>query len=291
MAKFCFAFRVAMTISFLFILQSSLLSSAQQPDPNRTADDDQQSTGCSRLAVLPALPLAKTVSCHDDDSVEVTLPLKPAANGDSQEKRVRGPYQFREYQMRRMDQSRAFDMLLDSLPMSGFIVKYSNKPSTITGKKGDTWLLINVGDETYNVSVVEGPLEAWTPVKTADEISRAIQAHYRVDIYGIEFSSHDQSILEGKSPILLQILQYLKENADVSIRIESDKVSSTGTPEDDAEITRERANAVMDWLIAHGIARSRLQPWPAGRNNPITENDSPSAIQRNERIVLIRVAT
>jgi OOP family OmpA-OmpF porin len=68
--------------------------------------------------------------------------------------------------------------------------------------------------------------------------------------------------------------------------IESHKFSKTGPPEVDSEITRERANAVMDWLVAHGIARARLQPRPYGRDNPLTENDSPSEVQRNERIAI-----
>lgn len=42
----------------------------------------------------------------------------------------------------------------------------------------------------------------------------------------------------------------------------------------------------MDWLVSHGIDRTGLQPWPAGHNDPITDNESPSEIQRNERIIL-----
>jgi outer membrane protein OmpA-like peptidoglycan-associated protein len=118
-----------------------------------------------------------------------------------------------------------------------------------------------------------------------------MQAHNQVDIYGIQFSPDGQSILEKESQILFEILKYLKQNPDLSVIIESHKWSTEGPPETDSEITRERANAVMDWLIAHGAARSHVQPRPAGRDNPITENESPSQIQRNERIVLIKAAT
>jgi outer membrane protein OmpA-like peptidoglycan-associated protein len=172
--------------------------------------------------------------------------------------------------------------------MIGFVVKYSNKPSTITARKGDTWMLVNVGSETYNVSLVAGPSEFWTPVKNADEISREIKAHGRVDIYGIEFSPTDQSIQESTSDILPEIVKYLKANPNVPMVIESHKISALGAPETDSEITRERANAVMDWLIAHGIARSRLQPRACGRDNPLADNESPAGAQRNERIVLVK---
>jgi outer membrane protein OmpA-like peptidoglycan-associated protein len=283
---------VAFLIGFICISQFPTIISAQQLDPNGMPyEAEEQITGCPRLEALPPLASSKVVSCQKSDSVEVTMPLKPDAHGYAQEKKVRGAYEFREYRIGKMAQPYAFDNLLNSLPMSGFTVKYSNQPSTITARKGDTWILINVGEDLYNVSVVEAGPESWTSVKTVEEISREIATHNRVDIYGVQFSPSDQSILEAKSQILLEILKYLKQNSTLSIIIESDKVSPTGAPEDDAEITRQRANAVMDWLIAHGIARSRLQPWPAGRNNPITANESPEEIQRNERIVLRKQQT
>jgi outer membrane protein OmpA-like peptidoglycan-associated protein len=227
-------------------------------------------------------------SCQKGDSVEITLPLKPDANGLAQEKRVRGAYEFREYQIPEQDREYAFDSLMNLIPMAGFAVKYSIKPSVITARKGDSWMLINVSGESYNVSVVVPPEESWTPVKTAEEIAREMKAHGRVDIYGVEFSPKDQSIQESHLAILSETLKYLKANSDVSVLIESHKISTSGTPEDDSEITRERANSVMDWLIAHGVARTRLQPRPCGRDNPIADNESPSGAQRNERIVLVK---
>jgi outer membrane protein OmpA-like peptidoglycan-associated protein len=216
------------------------------------------------------------------------MPLRPDANGMAREKKSRGAYQFREYQIGELVQPNAFDNLLALLPMAGFRVKYSNKPSTITARKDDTWILINVSDDFYNVSVVQEAPEVWPAVKTAEEISREMQAHNHVDIYGVEFSPTDQSILERQPPILVEVLKYLRQNAELSVVIESDKVSKEGSPEMDAEITRKRANAVMEWLVANGVAQTRVQPRPGGRNNPITENESPSEIQRNERLVLVK---
>jgi len=93
----------------------------------------------------------------------------------------------------------------------------------------------------------------------------------------------------ASSSILSEILKYLKANPDLSIVVESHKISAVGYPEDDSEITRERANAVVDWLVAHGIARSRLRSLPCGRDNPIADNESASGAKRNERIVLVEV--
>jgi outer membrane protein OmpA-like peptidoglycan-associated protein len=221
----------------------------------------------------------------------VTFPLKPDAQGNAQEKRVRGAYEFREYQVKKSQQDDAFDNMMRELPQAGFRIKFSSKPSIITARKEDIWVLVNFSGESYNVSLVKGPPEVWAFAKTAAEISREMQAHNRVDIYGIQFSSDDQSILEQESPILFETLKYLEQNNDISVIVESDKMTPNRPAEVDSEICRERANSVVDWLIAHGIARSRVQPRAAGRNNPITENESPSEIQRNERIVLVKISS
>jgi len=220
------------------------------------------------------------------------MPLKPDAQGFAQEKSVRGDYEFREYQIPQADQQEhAFENLMRLAPMAGFIVKYSADPSTITARKADTWIRINVGGEFYDVSVVRVKEDPWTPpFKGAREISREMDTNARVAIYGIEFSPDNQAVLPENSKILAEVLTYLKVNPGLTIDVESHRMSSNGNAQDDQEITRKRAKAVIDWLVAHGIALACLQPKALGHNKPITENDTPLEVQRNERIELAKTA-
>jgi len=247
--------------------------------------------GCADLKVLPKLPGSIIVSCDKGDSIEVILPLKPDAQGYAREKSVRGLYEFREYQMTQVyPQEQTFESLTRFLPMAGFTIKYSASPSTITGRNGDTWILINVSGEYYDVKAVRVKEDPWTPIKDAQEMSREMEAHKRVAIYGIEFSPDNQAIMEEKSTILGEVLKYLQGNPGLAIDVESHKMSKNGNAEDDQEIARKRATAVVAWLEAHGIAAGRLRPKALGRNKPITENDTPLEIQRNERIELAKPA-
>src|SRR3974390_1152097 len=283
--------RLSLGFVFLWIMQFPPESRAQQNPYDQPYEPPRDAPGCSRLDTFLPLPMRVIESCQSSNSVEVTLPLKPDANGQAQEKRVRGAYEFREYSIPELAREYAFDNLISLIPTAGFVVKYSNKPLSITARKGDTWMLINVNGETYNVTVVVPPEESWTTVKTADEIGREMKARGRVNIYGIEFSPEDQSIQEKPPNILAEIVKYLKANPDLSVLIESHKIRPIGNPEDDPAITRKRANAVMDWLIGHGIARSRIQPRPCGRDNPTADNESPAGAQRNERIVLVKASS
>jgi outer membrane protein OmpA-like peptidoglycan-associated protein len=232
------------------------------------------------------------VSCDKGDSVELKMPLKPDPQGFAREKSVRGNYEFREYRITGVEQQEhAFDNLMQLIPMAGFFVKYASSPSIITARNADTWIRINVNGDSYNVSVVRVQEEPWTPVKDAEGISREMQTHSRVSVYGIEFSPDNQTINEEASKILFQVLKYLTVNPNLAVVVESHKFSARGNAEDDMEITRKRATAIVDWLLAHGITAGRLQSKAFGRTKPVTENDTAIEIQRNERIVLSKAAS
>jgi outer membrane protein OmpA-like peptidoglycan-associated protein len=280
-------------LSTALVLGIAITCSIHLPAPCLAQESvpDVDAVGCPNLPIFPKLASSVVVSCHRENSVEVNMPLKPDARGFAREKSVRGIYEFREYQILRPDQQeRAFENLMQWAPMAGFIVKYSVSPSTITARNGDTWILINVNGEFYDVSVVQAKEEPWTPVKDAEGISQEMQTHSRVGIYGIEFSPDNQAI-EENSKVLIEVLKYLKENPNVSVVVESHKFSTMGSAEDDQEITRKRANAVVNWLVAHGITTGRLQSKALGRTEPVTENDTAIEIQRNERIVLAAAAS
>jgi len=285
---------LSLALIFGFILTCSLEFLAPclaQENPSASANGtDIVAAECPPFTAFPQLVTTVVVSCQKTDSVAVTMPLKPDALGRPREKTIRGNYEFREYRITQVDQQDyAFQNLMQLIPMAGFIAKYSDNSSTITARNGDTWILINLRGDSYNISVVRDTQAGCTHVNSAEEISREMATQGRVAIYGIQFSPQDQIIQEKNPGILIELLNYIKQNPSISFVIESHKISPRGTEDDDFEITRERANAVVDWLVAHGIPAARLQAKPFGRMQPLTENDTAVEIQCNERIELTKV--
>jgi outer membrane protein OmpA-like peptidoglycan-associated protein len=255
---------------------------------NANPDSPQVSAdvgGCTDLKEFSRLPSSKIVSCDKADSIEVEMPLKPDARGYGREKTVRGAYEFREYQIVEAAlQERAFDTLMQLLPIAGFSIKFSSSPSTITGHKEGAWILVNVEGEYYDLKLVRVNEDPWSPVTDSKGMAREMEARHRVAVYGIEFSQDNQTVKEG--PILGEVLKFLKTNPSPVIDVESHKMSLNGSAEDDQETTRKRAKAVVDWLEARGVAAGRLRPEGLGRSKPIGDNDTPIEAQRNERIEL-----
>jgi len=288
--------RVPSPLVFVSLFACALLfpvACPAQESPNiNSSGPNADAAGCADLGTFLRLGGSTIVSCHQGDSVEVSMPLKPDAQGFAREKAVRGIYEFREYQTpQNYQQEQAFQSLMELAPMAGFTVKYSVPPSTITARKGDIWMLIQVSGDSYDVSVVTAKEEPWNPpFRSAEDISREMIAAGRVAIYGVDFSSGNDGLNGRDSKVLAEVVKYLNANPNATIVIESHKFSATGNEENDLEITRKRGKAVVDWLAVHGIAAQRLQAKPFGRSRPLTENDTAMEIQRNERIVVAKAA-
>jgi outer membrane protein OmpA-like peptidoglycan-associated protein len=246
---------------------------------------------CADLKEFPTLPSSKIVGCDKGNSIEVTMPLKPDDRGYAREKTIRGAYEFREYQLPPPDQQgQTFDNVMQLLPIEGFSIKYASNPSTITGHKEGAWILVNLSGEYCDVKLVHLYEDPWILVKDAKEISKEMDAHHRVALYGIRFSSDDRTVVEETSPILPELLKYFQLNPALAVVVESHKFSADGTAESDQQITSKRAKAVTEWLAARGIATGRLESRALGRSMPITDNDTPLEVQRNERIELVKTA-
>jgi outer membrane protein OmpA-like peptidoglycan-associated protein len=276
---------VVAAIAAIFLPARCLAQVGPNPDSPEVSGDV---AACADLKEFPTLPSSKIVGCDKGNSIEVTMPLKPDARGYAREKTIRGDYEFREYQFPQEDQQeQTFDNLMRLFSIEGFSVKFVSNPSTITGHKEGAWILVSLSGEYCDVKLVHVNEDPWIPVKDVKEISKEMEAHHRVALYGIRFSSDDRTVVEETSPILPEVLKYFQLNPALAVVIESHKFSANGTEESDQQITSKRAKAVAEWLAARGIATGRLESRALGRSKPITDNDTQLEIEKNERIELV----
>jgi outer membrane protein OmpA-like peptidoglycan-associated protein len=279
---------VVAAIVAMFLPARCLAQVGANPDSPEVSGD---APACADLKEFPTLPSSKIVGCDKGNSIEVTMPLKPDDRGYAREKTIRGAYEFREYQLPPLDQQgQTFDNVMQLLPIEGFSIKYASNPSTITGHKEGAWILVNLSGDYCDVKLVHLYEDPWMPVKNAKEISKEMDAHHRVALHGIRFSPDDQTVVEETSPILPEVLKYFQLNPALAVVVESHKFSANGTVESDQQITSRRAKAVAEWLAARGIATGRLESRALGRSMPITDNDTPLEVLRNERIELVKTA-
>src|SRR5262245_5410683 len=98
------AFVGAFSLPFLCFAQDS-------PNIN-VAEQRGDAPGCADVAGFPRVAASIITSCQHANSMEVTMPLQPDSHGLAREKKLRGIYEYREYQLPQIyQQDQAFENL------------------------------------------------------------------------------------------------------------------------------------------------------------------------------------
>ena len=105
---------------------------------------------------------------------------------------------------------------------------------------------------------------------------------------GINFASGSYDIGAGSDAILEQAYNTMKNNPDIVVEI-SGHTDSRGGYEMNMNLSKNRAEAVKEWLVAKGISASRIETAGYGPNNPIASNDTEEGRYQNRRIEFKRI--
>jgi OOP family OmpA-OmpF porin len=102
----------------------------------------------------------------------------------------------------------------------------------------------------------------------------------------LEFGVNKSTIDDQKDvnkEILGTLLEFLTKNTHVTkIRIEG-HTDNTGKPDQNQQLSQQRADAVAKWLTDHGIAADRIKTQGFGDTKPEVPNDTAEHKQQNRR--------
>jgi outer membrane protein OmpA-like peptidoglycan-associated protein len=97
----------------------------------------------------------------------------------------------------------------------------------------------------------------------------------------------DQAKLEPESfPVLDEVVVALKENVTFKVQIEG-HASSEGTYDHNQALSEKRAEAVLDYLAAHGISRDRLVSKGFSSSVPVATNTTEAGREANRRVEFV----
>lgn len=98
----------------------------------------------------------------------------------------------------------------------------------------------------------------------------------------IFFDSRADVITQESVPELARLIDLMKKNPTLKIEI-SGHTDNIGSYEYNKELSVSRAQSVVDYLVAQGIDKSRLEPVGYGYSQPIASNESIEGRQLNRR--------
>ncbi|MCC7465197.1 MAG: OmpA family protein, partial [Saprospiraceae bacterium] len=147
----------------------------------------------------------------------------------------------------------------------GFIVEIPNREILSTGPRYNerTGLYENADGSpaTFElgegISVKEGVLfDNGAPSKPRESDWERSQDGYLVNLY---YNFNDIQPNEASMPELRKLLKTLLQNPNMAVEIAS-HTDARGSDEYNLELSQQRAQAVVDWLVAQGISENRLTP-------------------------------
>jgi outer membrane protein OmpA-like peptidoglycan-associated protein len=161
--------------------------------------------------------------------------------------------------------------------------------------EGDVFVAVYAGDFNKQpevlVDVVETQPMADDKIVFIDatEMQRQIEANGRVSLYGILFDFDKATIRPDSKPTLDEIVKLLKANADLKVVV-TGHTDSKGGFDYNVDLSRRRAEAVVQSLAVSGIAGSRLKPFGAGMAAPVATNENEAGRAKNRRVELVKAS-
>ncbi len=115
-----------------------------------------------------------------------------------------------------------------------------------------------------------------------------IQSHSKNLLDGVIFDS-GSSLLDARSEkVLLKALSRMLDKPTLQVEIVG-YTDNKGSSVANMNLSRQRADAVKNWLVSKGIDSSRIKAKGLGSINPIASNETPLGRSKNRRIEFVEV--
>jgi outer membrane protein OmpA-like peptidoglycan-associated protein len=98
------------------------------------------------------------------------------------------------------------------------------------------------------------------------------------------FETGTASIRPESDAILGEVLRVLTEHPELTLVEVQGHTDSTGAAELNRKLSRDRAEAVVAWLVTRGIAKERLRAEGHGADKPIADNETEAGREKNRRV-------
>ena len=156
--------------------------------------------------------------------------------------------------------------------------------ATIVRENVEVWTDVwSMGDDYY-VTVVEKQLMRQDIA--ASDMLEAINKNGFIAL-DIHFDTGESTIKPESNGIIEQIVQLLKENADLKLNVEG-HTDNVGDPKSNLKLSDERAKSVVAALTKAGIQASRLSAAGYGQDRPVADNRSEEGRAKNRRVELVK---
>ena len=154
------------------------------------------------------------------------------------------------------------------------IAKYNGCPIPDTDGDG-------INDEEDRCPTVPGVKEN----NGCPEISKEVKERLNYVAHNILFATGSTQLTGDSYENLNELVSILKKDKNLKLEIEG-HTDTTGTADHNMVLSRNRANAVKNYLISSGIAEERITAIGRGQEHPVADNTTKEGKAANRRVEL-----
>jgi len=155
---------------------------------------------------------------------------------------------------------------------------------------GVTWVRVTttVSNGSNDLIIVdEKALETVLNFGTA-EMKAALDADGKIALYGILFDYDKATLQQASNKELQDVLSMLSDHPDLRVEIQG-HTDSDGSPAYNLQLSEQRAESVLNYLVLFGIDAARLESKGYGESMPVAPNDTAENKAKNRRVELVRL--
>jgi OmpA-OmpF porin, OOP family len=125
-------------------------------------------------------------------------------------------------------------------------------------------------------------------VADAATMDNEIKQSGHVAVYGIHFNTGKADILPDSESTLNEIVKLMQQDAALKVRVEG-HTDNQGNASANQALSEKRAQSVVAWLTAHGVAAARLTAKGFGQTKPVADNSTEEGRAKNRRVELAKL--
>jgi outer membrane protein OmpA-like peptidoglycan-associated protein len=246
--------------------------------------------GCTESKVVTRMPGCFILRCDHKDFSTAEMPRTKSERGHQ----VEGEFEFTSYRCPSNKSPVELGRNTEAaLKDAGFNILYTDvyiggARFWMTAQKGGQWVKLAVVSDTYDLTTVkEKPMEQ-VMTANAEGWAQQINQSGRASVYGINFDTGKSTIRPDSEPALNEVARLLQGNPSWAMVV-AGHTDNVGAKAANLALSRQRAQAVIAWLAAHGVEESRLVPAGFGDTRPVADNKDEAGRQKNRRVDLVKV--
>lgn len=140
-----------------------------------------------------------------------------------------------------------------------------------------------IPDGVDHCPVVAGPMDFWG----CPAYKKLVVKKDKLELKEKLYFAWNSAILDSQSNDTLdEVVQALKDNRNFRVQVEG-HTSSEGGGDRNQTLSEARAQAVLDYLVAHGVGKERLISKGFASSVPLDTNQTPEGRENNRRVEFV----